>query len=450
MKEYSIKKELFTNQDLVRMIVPLVIEQILVMLVGMVDTVMITYAGEAAVSGVALVDMINYLFTTILASVATGGAVIISQYMGKQDKAQADMAAGQLFMIAGLASSAIAVLCLAVHKQILAILYGSVEADVMASAVTYFAITAMSFPFLGIYNAAAALFRSMKKTNTTMYVSLLMNGINVVGNYIGIFILQAGVAGAAAPTLVARTVAAVVMVYLSMRPEQLVSVTKKSVMTWDKEMVQRILHVAVPNGIENGLFALGKVLVVSIVALFGTIQIAANGVANSISCISIVVVNSMNHAVVTVAGQCIGADEHEMAARYVKKMMGASYLATTSLGAIVIAALPIFRSFYDVSDATWSYVCILVVMHDVFAAMLHPTSFNLPNSLRAAGDVKFTMFVGIASMIIFRLGSATLFGIILNLGVIGVWIAMGMDWLARSVAFTFRFKSGKWKQFKIT
>ena len=439
---------LFSNLDMRKLILPLVVEQILSMLVGMVDTVMVSYAGEAAISGVALVDMINYLFITVFAAIATGGAVIVSQYLGDRQEKQANLAASQLYTISLLISGVIAAVCLLGHRQILNLLYGSVEADVMAASITYFAITALSFPFLGIYNAAAALFRSMKKTDVTMYVSLLMNAINVVGNAIGIFLLKAGVAGVAVPTLIARAVAAIVMTVLALNAKNPVSIRPRDVFSWHSGMIRRILNIAIPNGVENGLFALGKVLVVSIISLFGTVQIAANGIANSIDMISIVVVNAMNLAIVTVVGQCVGAREYDQAAHYTGKMMKISYLATTVLGVIVCLCLPLIRYFYDVSDETWRYTCILVVMHNALAAVLHPTSFNLSNTLRAAGDVKFTMYAGIASMIVFRLGSAVLFAIVLNLGVIGVWIAMGSDWLARSVAFWLRYRSGKWKAYR--
>lgn len=439
---------LFPNLDLRKLILPLVVEQILSMLVGMVDTVMVSYAGEAAISGVALVDMINYLFITVFAAIATGGAVIVSQYLGDRQEQQANLAASQLYTISLLISGVIAAACLLGHKQILNLLYGSVEADVMAASITYFAITALSFPFLGIYNAAAALFRSMKKTDVTMYVSLLMNAINVVGNAIGIFILKAGVAGVAVPTLIARATAAIVMTILALNAKNPVSIRPRDVFSWHSGMIRRILNIAIPNGVENGLFALGKVLVVSIISLFGTVQIAANGIANSIDMISIVVVNAMNLAIVTVVGQCVGAREYDQAAYYTGKMMKISYFFTTVLGILVCLCLPLIRFFYDVSDETWRYTCILVVMHNALAAALHPTSFNLSNTLRAAGDVKYTMYAGIASMIVFRLGSAVLFAIVLNLGVIGVWIAMGSDWLARSIAFWLRYRSGKWKAYR--
>lgn len=321
--------------------------------------------------------------------------------------------------------------------------------DVMKAATTYFLISAISFPFLGVYNSAAALYRSMEKTRTTMYVSILMNIINVVGNYIGVFILHAGVAGVAVPTLISRIVAAIIMFALSLNSSNLVYVKIKNVFAWNQEMISRILKIAVPNGIENGLFTLGRVLVTSIVALFGTSQIAANSVAGSIDQIAVVVVNAINLGIVVVVGQCIGANDYEQAKYYIKKLMKISYIVTGIIGSAVILLLPWILNLYSLSSEARNLTFILVIMHNIMATALHPTAFVLPNGLRAAGDVKFSMVVGIVSMILFRLGAAVLFGIIFNLGIIGVWIAMGSDWLCRSVCFVIRFIKGKWRQFKV-
>ncbi len=440
---------MFTNKALRSLIIPLVIEQILVMLVGMVDTMMVSHAGEAAISGVALVDMIDYLIITIFSALAAGGAVVVSQYLGGKQTDEANISAGQLTLLSGLMSVLIMFICLAFHRGILKLLFGKIEADVMQACVTYFVITAFSFPFLGVYNASAALFRSMGKTKVTMYVSALMNVINVAGNAVGIFVFKAGVAGVAVPTLISRAIAAVIMTSILFSKKHEVHLSFKTIFPLRKAAALRILKIAVPNGLENGCFALGRVLVTGIVALFGTAQIAANGVANSIDQIAVIVVNAINLAMITVVGQCIGAEEIEQSKKYTKKLMKISYIATTVLGIGICFSLPLILRFYELSDEAYRYACILIVLHNILAVLLHPTSFNLANSLRAAGDVRYTMVIGIGSMLIFRLGSGILFGVIMGLGVIGVWMAMGMDWLARSVAFTLRYKSGKWEKMNI-
>ena len=437
---------IYSNRALKRLLVPLVIEQVLVMLVGMVDTVMVASAGEAAVSGVSLVDMVNYLIITVMAALTTGGSVIISQYAGSRQPEQAERSAGQLMAATLLLSAAILAVCLLGRDAILRLFFGSVEADVMAAAQTYFMITACSFPFLGIYDAGAALYRVMGKTSVTMYVSLAMNVVNVAGDFIGVSVLHAGVAGVAVPTLLSRAFAAVVMSRLAFRRQNSIPLYWHHILMWDTPVVRRILHIAVPNGLENGLFALGKVLVTSIVAGFGTVQIAANGVANSVDQIAVIVVNAVNLAMVPVVGQCVGASDYTQAAHYTEKLMRISYLFTAVLGLAVCVLLPVLLPLYGLSADTLRLAALLIVLHNALALLLHPTSFNLANSLRAAGDARFTMIVGICSMIVFRLGSALLFGKLLRLRIVGVWIAMGMDWLARSIAFTIRYKSGKWKE----
>lgn len=278
-----------------------------------------------------------------------------------------------------------------------------------------------------------------------MYVALAMNALNMAGDFIGVFIFRAGVAGVAVPTLVSRLFAAAVMTVLARGKQNDIRLQGHHIFAWDRDMVRRILKIAVPSGVENGLFSLGKVLVTSIVAGFGTIQIAANGVANSIDQIAIMVVNANNLAIVPVVGRCIGSGDDVQAQIYTKKLMKISYISTAALSVVVAALLPVLLPFYELSPDTLRLAAILIILHNLLAMVLHPTSFNLANSLRAAGDAKFTMEAGIGSMVVFRLGSAILLGKILRLGILGVWAAMGLDWLARSVAFVWRYKLGKWR-----
>lgn len=439
---------MFTNQSLKRLIIPLIIEQVLIMFVGLGDTMMVSSVGEAAISGVALVNMVNELVICILAAVATGGAVIVSQYIGSENTKQANKSASQLLLITFIISLVMMIFALLLHQVILNLLFGSVDVDVMQAATTYFLICALSFPFLGIYNSMSAIFRSIGNTKTTMVVSLIMNAINLIGNAIGVFVLHAGVAGVAVPTLISRAFAALLIIYLATNKENKVFITMSEIVKFDRPVVQRILNIAIPNGIENGLFQLGRVMVGSIVALFSTTQIAANGVANSIDMIAIIVAQALNLAIITVVAQCAGANEHEQASLYIKKMMKIAYICTGSLNIVVFLLLPFILQFFSLSNEAYEIAYILILSHNLLAFFLNPTSFILPNALRAVGDVKYTMKVGIFSMLVFRLGTAVVFGIFLNLGVYGVWVAMGADWLFRSIAFMARYQRGKWKTIK--
>ena len=440
---------MFTREQLRKLILPLIVEQVLAITVGMVDTMMISYAGESAISGVSLVDMINVLLINIFAAVATGGAVVVSQYLGHGNRQKACHAAEQLITVSVVIAGGIMLFGLLFRAQILRLLFGTVEADVMRNAMIYFLISAFSFPFLAVFNACAATYRSMGNSKISMQVSAGMNVFNAIGNAILIFGLQMGTAGAALSTLAARVLGAVVMMVLIRNKENDVYVTFGNLFSWERDMVKRILHIAIPNGVENGLFQLGRVLVVSIISRFGTAQIAANAVANNLDAMGCIAGQAMNLAMITVVGQCMGAGEKEQAVWYTKKLWKFTYGITAAVNSVILLSLPLLLNIYSLSPEAWRYAFILVCIHDGCAILLWPTSFTMPNALRAAGDVRFTMVVSVASMFVFRIGFSIVLGIGMELGAIGVWIAMVFDWICRVTFYTWRFVSKKWLRYKV-
>ncbi len=440
---------MFSNKALGKLIIPIFLDQILIIAVGIIATMMLSYAGEAAVSGVSLVDMINMLIIYLLAALTTGGAVVVSQYIGSKDKEKSCNAASQLITISSIISFGIVLFVALFHKPMLQILFGNVEADVMSAAITYFVISGLSYPFLSIYDCGAALFRSMGNSRTPMIVSIIMNVGNVVGNAIGIFVLHAGVAGVATASIIARAVAAVIMLYLCFNRNNEVFIRFSEIFSWNGEMIRRILNIAIPNGIENGIFQLGRVLLISIISMFGTSQIAANGITNSLVMIAITFATAINLAIVTVTGQCVGAGDYSQATYYTKKLIKFAYIGTIFSSLAQILFLKWILNLYNLNAEVRQLTYILVVIHNCFAIFLWPTSFTLPNALRAAGDVRFTMVISVSSLFIFRITFAYILGVIFQMGVIGIWIAMGIDWTFRAIVYTIRFKSGKWKNFQV-
>ncbi|HCV54861.1 MAG TPA: MATE family efflux transporter [Erysipelotrichaceae bacterium] len=440
---------MFSNAQLRRLIFPLLIEQLLAMLVGMVDTVMVSSAGEAAISGVSIVNDLNNLVIALLSALAGGGAVIVSQYLGHGDRELTRKAASQLVMIAFVISTVLGLFCVAFHTGILQVLYGSVEADVMTSAKEYFWITALSFSFLGVYNSAAALFRSMNETRSTMNVSILMNVINVIGNYIGVYVLHLGAAGVAWPTLISRIVAAVVMVGMAFNPRRAISIAWNDILAWNRELIRKILSIAVPNGIENGLFQLGKVIVSIFVATYGTSQIAANGVSNSLSTLCYVSEMAIQLASVTVIGQCVGANDYEQAEYYVHKLIRIAWIMAAVNNLLVYLAMPYALSLYSLSSETLKIAETILTMECIAVTTIHAPAFVLPTCIRAAGDAKYTMYVGVGSMFGARVLSAYLLGTVLGMGVVGTRIGMYIDWGVRIIFFVYRWRSGKWKLYRL-
>lgn len=443
------KKELFSNQELKNMIIPLFMEQLLVMLVGLADTLVVSYAGEDGVSGVSLVNQFNTIFIYLFTALASGGAVVVSQYIGRKEMERAGESASQLLFFSTLFSIGIGGVVLIGNEAMLSLLFGRVEDSVMAACITYLRISVCSYPALAVYNSGAAIYRSLGKTNVTMYISIVSNVINVVGNVIGVFVLQAGVAGVAWPSFIARTFSAIVITILCFRGKSAVRYRWEWIFQWDGDLMRSILKIAVPNGAENGIFQLVKVALISIVALFGTWQIAANGVAQSIWSMAALTGVAMGPAFITVIGQCMGNRDTEAAEYYFKKLTKLTLLLSSAWNLFVFLLTPLFLQFYALASETKQLVIWLVLIHNVFNAFAFPFSGALSSGLRAAGDVRFTMYVSVGCTVAVRLLLSYVLSIILDMGVMGIAAAMVCDWVARAVIFAVRLKSGKWKEFQV-
>ncbi len=439
----------FSNKKLWDLIAPLFVEQFLVMLIGIADTLMVSYAGEAAVSGVSLVNMFITIFIYIFVALASGAAVVISQYVGKGDKELSDIAASQILTLSSLISFVALAFVLIFNHQILGLLFGTVDPSVMEASVTYLSITTFSFPALAIYNSSAAMFRSMGKTKKTMHVSLIMNLVNVIGNYIGIFILHAGVAGVAWPSFISRVLAAVIMVVWAFNPDQSVTLRIKHIFSWHADMMKRILNIAIPNSVEQGLFQISKVALSTITALFGTSQIAANGVAQSFWSMSALIGVALNPAFITVIGQSLGAKSIEAAKYYMLKLLRITYISSVVWNVLILVATPFVLNLYDLSAETKNLIIILVLIHNSFNALVFPVSSPFSSGIRAAGDVKFAMKVSMFATVVVRVVLSYIFAIVFNLGVIGIALAMGVDWTTRAIFMAYRFRSEKWLQFQV-
>lgn len=443
----QIENPLFSNRQLLRLIIPLVIEQALNILVGLADGVMVSSAGEAAISGVSLVDMVNTVILTLFMGLATGGAVVTSQYLGARKIQDAQKSVGQLILMAAVIGTAFCGFCLALARPILKLFFGTIEADVMEAALIYFRITALAFPFIALYCTAAAVFRSMGNSKLTMNISILMNIINVSGNAICVLGLKMGVAGVAIPTLVSRVVAAFLTLFFLARKKQELYLQGKYVFHFRPDMMRKILRIGIPSACENSLFNLGRVVVVSMIALFGTVQTSANAVACTIDNLACIAGNAINLAMVTVIGRCVGYGDAGQVEYFIKKMMLWAYSlwALNSLPTLIFCR-PLIGLYSSLSQETIDLAFWLIWIHNGLGILLWPMSFTLPNALRAANDVQFTMRVGIASMLIVRVGLSWLLCVALQLGAIGVWLAMVADWIVRISFFLPRIFSGKWKK----
>lgn len=437
----------WNNRTLTRLIWPLMIEQLLAVALGMVGTVMVTAVGEAAVSGVSLSDAVNVLLINMLTALATGGAVVASQYMGRGDNQKASEAGRQLVYSITLLSCVAGMAVFFLRGPLLSLIYGNLAPEVYTNAEIYLKISALSYPFIGLYNAGAALFRSMGNSRVSMLASLVANILNIAGNWVLIYHLNMGVAGSAISTLASRAVAAILLLVLLAKGKQAIHLTNLFKVRLNFGLIRNILKIGIPNGLENSIFQIGKLLTAGIISSFGTAAIAGNAIATVVSTFGNLPGNAIGLGLITVVGQCVGAADYDEAKNCTRKLMKTAFIGMAAINLAIVAAISFdgFLALFSLSaeGATVAYQCLL--LNCLAAIVFWPQSFALPNALRAAGDAKFTMGVSIFTMWAFRVGLAFLFAYTLGLGVLGVWAAMILDWVVRGTVFWLRWRSGKWQ-----
>lgn len=442
------RKYLFSNQDLKKLIIPLIIEQFLAIFVGLADSIMVASVGEEAVSAVSLIDTIMVLLINIFSALATGGAIIAGQALGRKNKEDGCEATEQLVLLCAISSVIIMAVVYLGKWFILHVVFGKIEPEVMQGCNTYLMIVNASVPFLAVYNAGAAIFRSMGDSKTPMKMSLVMNGMNLVGNAIMLYGMGCGIEGAAIPTMVSRTFAGIWMLSRIRDKRLILHIRGITNLHLKWPVLKKILHLGIPCSMENSMFQLGKILVLSLVSSFGTASIAANAVSNSVCAFAILAGTSMGFALSAVCAQCVGAGDYEQVRYYTRKLMKYSYIGILGTNVLLIFILPLIIRIYHLSPETGKMASEIIIYHGICAIAIWSLAFALPNTLRSADDVGYCMWVSIVSMWTCRIGMSYVLGKYMGLGVFGIWVAMTMDWAVRAVFFTIRYRGTKWMHFR--
>ncbi len=436
-KEFKVS---FTTKALFSLIIPLIIEQFLGTLMGIADTVMVSSQGDSAVSGVSLVDMIFILFFNVFSALATGGAVVASRAIGEKNPDKARRSASCLIVVSAVASVILMSVVYIFDTKLLALLFGSIEPDVMAAAETYMRVTLVSFPMVALYNAAAALFRAEGNSKISMITQTIVNIVNIVGNAVFIYVFKWGVFGAALATVIGRFASCVfLLVKLRDRKNVIFVEYKKLISKNTGSIYKSILSVGLPGSLESGTFQLGKIMVLSIISVFGTAQITANAVANNIAGFGVMVGFAFSYAIVTVIGQCVGADDWRAVKYYTSKLLRWSILSEALFNIVIFAILPLLLSLYSVTPESRELAITLIVLHNICAVPLWTHGFVLPGAMKAIGDAKYVMVAAVVSMFTIRVGLSYVLGVACEMGVLGVWISMIIDWVGRIICFVLRW-----------
>lgn len=440
---------LFNRRRIALLLLPLMLEQVLSALMGIADTMMVTTVGESAVSAVSLVDSINTLVLQLLAALAAGGVIVCAQFLGRGDAVKANDAARQVMLVSLLLALGATVVCLVFRRPMLRLIFGTVEASVMDQSLEYFLITALSYPFIAAQQTASAVFRSGGRSAPPMVVTAIANGINVVGNAVTIYVFHMGVVGAALATLASRVFAAVVLVLLLRNPELVISVRDYMRIRPDRKVIGMVLRVGVPTGVENSMFQLGKLVVQSTVSTLGTAAMAAQAMTHMLNLVICMPGLAIGTGLLTVAGQCMGAEQPDQAKRFTGSFCWYSEISVVVMSLIIVPLTPFITRISDLSSESARLTLQLLILISVVKVLFWVPAFTLPNCLRAAGDVRFTSTVASVSMWIFRVGGALLLCRVFHVGLVGVWIAWFADWVFRMILYVWRYRSGKWQEKKV-
>lgn len=443
------QQHMFTNRMIRSLLIPVVLEQLLNSIMGTADTMMVSNVGSAAISAVSLVDSINILVIQAFSALAAGGAIVCAQYIGQQNQERANESARQVLFIITLISIVVSAICLGFKKPLLRLIFGSVEAEVMRASEIYFFYTALSFPFIALYDAAASIFRAQDNTKGPMTISMISNIMNIVGNAIMIWGFHMGVAGAAIATLISRIFCALVVLIQLRRDRQPIVVRDYLKIRPDWPMIGRILGIGIPSGVENSMFQLGKLAIQSTVSTLGTVAIAAQAMTNILENLNGIAGIGVGVGLMTIVGQCMGANRKDEAVYYIKKL---SVIAEVT---IIVSCLLVFILTRPVTmlggmEKTSADMCWHMVMWiTIVKPIMWVSAFVPAYGLRAAGDVKFSMISSCAVMWLCRFCLSVLLIRGLGFGPMGVWIGMFADWTVRAVLFTWRFHSRKWLEHKV-
>lgn len=439
----------YTRKQLAGLIWPLLLEQLLAVTMGLADTFMVSSVSEAAVSSVSLVDTLNVLVFQVLSALASGGAVVVSQYMGQKNYRQMRKCSAQLYSVLLIGTSVVMLAAIAGGKSALRLIFGSIDASVMQNAQIYFFISALSYPFMGAYNAGAALFRAQGNSKVSMKASLVMNVMNILGNALLIYGFQMGVLGAALATLAGRIFSAVWVTMQQQKKDNPYRIERMADLRPNREQIRPILVIGIPSGLENGMFQIGKLCVSSLTATLGTSAIAANAVANTVATVANIPGNTIGLAVIPVIGRCLGAGDKEQAKRYARLLLAIAVVGLAVMNAAVFVSIPAVAQAYHLTREA-KRMCVSVIrLFCVFSVFFWALSFTLPQVLRSGGDAKFTMSISVLSMWSFRVVLSYFFVLKMDMGLMGVWLGMCIDWICRSIFFTVRFWGGKWMEHRV-
>lgn len=440
METYTPAKE---RELLIKLFWPALIEQGLTIMIGIVSTMMVSNVGAYAVSGVNLVDQINFLVFSVFNALATGATVVIAQYIGASKADKAGDTASQSVLICTASAALLGILTIAFGKPVLSLLYGSADPQVLKAGYLYMIFSGISYPFLGLYTASAGIMRASGNTRSPMITSALSNLVNIVVASILIFGAGLGVLGVSIAMLLARITSGIMSYIISLKshgPVPFSGIANR----FEWAVLAPIFKVGVPAGIDALIFQGARIFMGVLMSEMGTLALQANAIGNSLFGLLSLPGTAIQIVTITIVGQVYGAGQYRSAKKLMLKLCLYSSVAQLLIYIPFLPLLDTLIKLYGPAQETIALVKKIIYSACIMIPFAWPFSFILPQALRSVGDAKSTMYISIISLILLRVAGSWFFGKYLNWGVIGIWTGMYLDWIGRSVGFLLRTTLNFW------
>jgi len=445
----------FIRKDVLKLAIPIMIEQTFVMLLGTCNTMMAGHIGEQAVSAIGMVDSINNMFISFFAALSVGATVVVAQQIGRNKPKKANETAKQAIVSGILVSLIITLLLWIFRIKLINVLYGSAEELVKIDAKLYLEFTLLTYPFIAIEQIANGILRGCGDTKTPMQITIFMNLINIALGYTLIFGINAlsipsfGIAGAAVAIAIARLIGTLIIMLVLFRGSKIIKLKNIFPFKFDMEIQKNIFNIGIPAGMEQVIFNAGKLIVQMFIVTMGTASIAANAISSSIAIMINVPGNSLCLAATTFVGQYVGRNDIKGAKNTLIYLTKFGTICLVSLGLIFIPISRWLASLYTNIPEVINISSTLTRSNSI-ALIAWGISFILSSGLKGAGDTRYTMLTAFIGMWIFRIFAGYILGIVLGIGVLGIWIAMYIDWVVRGIMYCFRLRGNNWLKHRIS
>ncbi|WP_238861451.1 MULTISPECIES: MATE family efflux transporter [unclassified Clostridium] len=443
------------RKDVLKLAIPIMIEQTFVMLLGTCNTMMAGHIGEQAVSAIGMVDSINNMFISFFAALSVGATVVVAQQIGRNKPKKANETAKQAIVSGILVSLIITLLLWIFRIKLINVLYGSAEELVKIDAKLYLEFTLLTYPFIAIEQIANGILRGCGDTKTPMQITIFMNLINIALGYTLIFgintlnIPSFGIAGAAVAIAIARLIGTLIIMLVLFRGSKIIKLKNIFPFKFDMEIQKNIFNIGIPAGMEQVIFNAGKLIVQMFIVTMGTASIAANAISSSIAIMINVPGNSLCLAATTFVGQYVGRNDIKGAKSTLIYLTKFGTICLVSLGLIFIPISKWLASLYTNVPEVINISATLTRSNSI-ALIAWGISFILSSGLKGAGDTRYTMLTAFIGMWIFRIFAGYILGIVLGIGVLGIWIAMYIDWIVRGLMYCFRLRGNNWLKHRIS